>query len=115
MAARTFISKLPDQVKAEINARLRAAQYSGQVEISRWLTAQGYNASKSSVNRYAQALKDADGMDGLSGHAIAAAVPIQSGLTVEQNLLLQLGELKLRESQLIEQLLELRTNREQSR
>lgn len=105
MARRTFISDLPKDVREEVNLRLREALYGGQIELTEWLNAQGYKASKSGVNRYAMALRKADGFQRTDqSHDMMAKGIFDSKLSRRESLIMELGELKLREISILDEL-----------
>lgn len=105
----TFVASLPPQIREELNIRLREAHYYGQLEITLWLQAQGFDISKSAVNRYALALRDADGLNHSSSHAVAARSPVHPvGLSQREQILIELGALREREAELLDRLRELK-------
>lgn len=54
MPARSKITKLPDDIKRELDKRLITGSFSGYRDLSAWLQEQGYDISRSAINRYGQ-------------------------------------------------------------
>jgi hypothetical protein len=52
MPKRSAVTQLPPEVQAELNGRLIANGFAGYVALSEWLEAQGYQISKSALQRY---------------------------------------------------------------
>ncbi|MGD9861196.1 MAG: phage protein Gp27 family protein [Marinobacterium sp.] len=97
------MSNVPADLRAEVNRRLRLGYYS-QEDVRGWLALEGYEIGKSSFNRYAVALRENDGNEGVSPIRLAAKNTDPDGLSSEQQILLELGRLKVREAELLEQL-----------
>lgn len=108
MARATFFNKLPEDIQHEVNKRLRLSSYGNQNELLEWLQGHGYKATKSAVNRYALALKRADGYENMMAHDIAAEHSGFEGLNRIDSILIELGRIKVREHELISELKELR-------
>lgn len=109
MSRKTFISDLPSEVRGEVNIRLREAAYGGQIELTSWLNEQGYRASKSGVNRYAMALRKADGIpDGDMSHDIIAKGIVSGAISRKESILIEIGKMRIRELELINEWNELR-------
>ena len=109
MPRQTFVGKLSMEHREELNRALRERGYGGAIELAEWLEGLGYESSKSSVHRYAQALRASDGLDQASGYEIAARGPVPAdGLSRRQQLLIELGALRERECQLLSELHALR-------
>ena len=51
------ILRLPADVRAEVNARLAASNFTGYERLSEWLKAEGSDISTSSVHRYGQSIE----------------------------------------------------------
>jgi len=54
MPAPSSISKLPEEARKALDKRLVAQQFSGYVDLSTWLSEQGYEISKSAIHRHGQ-------------------------------------------------------------
>lgn len=52
MVARSAVTQLPDEIRAELDRRLVASGFGGYVQLSDWLAEQGLEISKSSLQRY---------------------------------------------------------------
>ncbi len=52
MPPRSKVSLLPDDVRANLDARLIQSGFSGYVELSEWLTSQGFEIKKSALHAY---------------------------------------------------------------
>lgn len=52
------ISSLPDDVRAQLDQRLRSQGFSNILEVTDWLRDAGYPVGKSSVGRYSMRLRD---------------------------------------------------------
>lgn len=57
MPPRSPLDTLPESVLTELNQRLIANGFAGYVDLAAWLTAQGYQISKSAVHRHGSALQ----------------------------------------------------------
>lgn len=58
MPSRSKITKLPNTVKLELDRRLISGSFSDYRKLSAWLQEQGYEISRSAINRYGQAFED---------------------------------------------------------
>jgi len=52
MVARSAVSQLPEEIRAELERRLVRSSFSGYEQLAAWLTEQGFEISKSSLHRY---------------------------------------------------------------
>jgi hypothetical protein len=52
MVARSAVTQLPGEIRAELDRRLVASGFGGYVQLSDWLAEQGLEISKSSLQRY---------------------------------------------------------------
>jgi len=99
------IATLPADVLLELHARLRQNGYAQAVAISEWLGSLGYSISKTTVNAYSQELRV---LDAEAGDTSATIIQRRrkSGPTSSSRLglLLELGRLRLREHQIIQEL-----------
>lgn len=103
MGRRSELLKLPVSVRCEVDDRLRKAAYGDYVAITAWLTRNGYAVSKSAVHRYGLALRQVDAGRG-DQEALVAQVSRENGCTaaaIRDGLLLELGRLRYRESQIL--------------
>lgn len=57
MPPRSPLDTLPEPILTELNQRLIANGFAGYVALAEWLTAQGYQISKSAVHRHGSALQ----------------------------------------------------------
>lgn len=57
MPARSKIAVLPEDVRAELDQRLIANGFGGLADLSEWLSDQGYEISKTSVQRHSSQLE----------------------------------------------------------
>ncbi len=57
MPARSKVSTLPDDVRAELDRRLVEGGFGGYVELSEWLAGRGCHVSKSSLQRHGATLE----------------------------------------------------------
>lgn len=58
MPSRSKITKLPDVIKRELDKRLITGSFSDYRKLSDWLQEQGFEISRSAINRYGQAFED---------------------------------------------------------
>ena len=58
MPSRSKITKLPDVIKRELDKRLITGSFSDYRKLSDWLQEQGYEISRSAINRYGQAFEE---------------------------------------------------------
>jgi len=103
MARKPAMSNVPADLREEVNRRLRQGYYS-QDDVRGWLAQQGYEIAKSSFNRYVLALRANDGNERMSPTRLAVRNTDPDGLSSEQQILIELGRLKVREVELLEQL-----------
>eukprot|EP00160_Parvularia_atlantis_P008899 Unigene18222_Nuclearia_a/m.52643 Unigene18222_Nuclearia_a/g.52643 ORF Unigene18222_Nuclearia_a/g.52643 Unigene18222_Nuclearia_a/m.52643 type:complete len:143 (+) Unigene18222_Nuclearia_a:324-752(+) len=75
MPFRPKIEFLPDEVRAQLDSRIRAARYGSYEACSRWLATLGYAISKTSIGKYGAALREADKVGGAT-----AGLPAAGGL-----------------------------------
>lgn len=92
--------QIPPGLREELNARLRQSGYSGLVELSEWLSRQGYKIGKSAVHRYSVELKAQDRAYEISTAGGRGDI---SKLTTS-DMLIELGRLRVREHQIIKRL-----------
>ena len=57
MPPRSKVFSLPDELRAELDARLISSGFGGYEALEAWLTAQGYRIGKSSLHRYGEDLQ----------------------------------------------------------
>lgn len=107
MARKSTMHKVPDDLRNEVNARLRKELYANQQGVRQWLADQGYDISKSSFNRYVVALKANDGNRGRSTLGLIARDADANGLTRADEILMELGRLRVREAELLDELREI--------
>lgn len=55
-----FVTRLPADLRAELDQRLRSCGYRDSTEIAAWLTEQGFAIGKTSISSYGKRLKKAD-------------------------------------------------------
>lgn len=109
MGRRSEVMKLPVAVRCELDERLRQAAYGDYLGVSAWLAAQGYEVSKSAMHRYGTALRQVDASSGRQD-AQVAQVAQASGSSERgrrDGLLLELGRLRYREAQIIDEISQL--------
>ena len=58
MPPRSAVSKLPDDVREELNRRLVSSQFSDYDGLTEWLAGKGYTIGRASVGRYGKAFED---------------------------------------------------------
>lgn len=89
------VQRLPEDMLVEVRKRLRSARYT-QLEVLSWLLENGFNISRSALNRYAICLRDEDESIGLRSNL--------SGITRTDviGLFEELASLKKKEFELIE-------------
>jgi hypothetical protein len=54
MPARSKITMLPEEIKAEVNRRLIAGSFADYAALAEWLQEQGFEISRSAIHRYGQ-------------------------------------------------------------
>ena len=107
MGRRTFAANITPEQRAELNKMIRVAFYGKHDDIFEWCQSQGIATSRSALNRYAMGLREADGKQGASSISIVSSNPsIESiaHLSRRQQLLIELGELRLRELTILKEL-----------
>ena len=107
MGRRTFAADITPEQRAELNKMIRASFYGNHDGIFEWCQCQGIATSRSALNRYAMGLREADGKDGAGSISIVSSNPVMEAtahLSRRQQLLIELGELRLREMAIIKEL-----------
>ena len=102
-----FAAKLPIEVKVELDKRLRKSCYCLPGEHAEWLTNLGHNTSRSAMSRYSKVLNIADCAAKSSTEITANMNKENAHLSRKDQILIELGKLKIRENMLIEQLTKL--------
>lgn len=95
--------QLPDDVRADLDSQIRLSRYAGYVALAEWLAStHGYSIGKSTLATYGKALMGADAESGTSDFGnmrrAMAAARIPSRI---DDLLRELGRLRLREHQIL--------------
>ncbi len=68
------MAMLPEEVKSELEKRLRESRFSNYTELTDWLQAQGFQISRSAVHRHGQKLqKHLDAISVATDQAVAIA------------------------------------------
>lgn len=57
MPARSKVIQLPEEIRAELDARLVRTGFSGYADLEAWLAEKGYQIGKSSLHRYGEQLE----------------------------------------------------------
>jgi hypothetical protein len=60
MPSPRFITRLPAELRSELDQRLRDCGYRNSIDLAQWLTDSGYSIGKSAVSEYGRRLKKAD-------------------------------------------------------
>lgn len=101
--------KLPEAVRAELDKVLRATAYGQYIELAAWLHDLGHQTSKSGLHRYGQALRKLDAENG--SHVACVSETMQASrvnlVEEQQQLFLELGQLRYREERILERLHEI--------
>lgn len=101
MPPRGIVESLSDQLKLEVDQKLRATGYGELVSLAGWLSdIHGVRISKSALGRYSQDLKAKDRASAL------LARDMRDSLTDRQaiDLLVELGTLRVREHRILKKL-----------
>ncbi|WP_445677454.1 phage protein Gp27 family protein [Pseudomonas putida] len=101
MPPRGIVESLSDQLKLEVDQKLRATGYGELVSLAGWLSGtHGVRISKSALGRYSQDLKAKDRASAL------LARDMRDSLTDRQaiDLLVELGTLRVREHRILKKL-----------
>lgn len=115
MGHRHSVSKLPAEIRAALNERFRSNWYGDFSAVAAWMKTQGHTMSRSALHRYAQALKRQDIAEGRSEAQLAdRASDISQVRYTETLLLVELGRLRRRELQILEQLARIEIKRDVS-
>lgn len=99
----SVISKMPKELRSQLDKRLREAGYSNLMEHAEWLQGQGINASKSAVGRYSVELKAKD----RASSSIAKGMRDDLSDREAVDLLLELGALRVKEKRILDRLEEI--------
>ena len=99
-----FSTKLPDEIREELNQRIRKSNYTSPGEHAEWLQSLGYQASRSGLSRYGRTLMKIDGQPSIAREISARRASEYGHLTPHERILVQLGELKVREAELLKEL-----------
>lgn len=109
MARRSEIMKMPTVLRCELDERLRSNGYGDYDGLAAWLKAEGHPSSKSALHRYGKALSLHDAKNGRQEPCVA--VIARRGdcdrVAGRDQLLLELGRLQYRASQIIAELSQL--------
>ncbi|WP_095157151.1 phage protein Gp27 family protein [Pseudomonas sp. Irchel 3E13] len=101
MPPRGIVESLSDQIKLEVDQKLRATAYGELISLANWLSAaHGVKISKSALGRYSQDLKAKDRA------SVLVARDMRDSLTDRQaiDLLVELGTLRIREHRILKRL-----------
>lgn len=102
MAPRSNVELLPTAVKQELDRRLQETAYGSLVAHSEWLATQGFVVSKSALNRYAKPIKE---RISVAAHVIGPRRMVSHPDNAEiVNLLIELGALRVRETEILAKL-----------
>lgn len=104
--SKNFVLSLPNEVREELDGRIRKHAYGRCTEISDWLKSIGIKTSRSAVARYEKVLKERDGVKeaaGSLGATVRSSVPGGELASLYQ----ELGELEFRRAELLEQIRDL--------
>lgn len=105
MGRSTFVMNLPEDLVAELNAKIRENNYINCIGIHEWLKAKGAPGSRASVHRYMQKLKDADGYNGKGGtYELAASIKGAVGHTRLETLFRKLGKIEYERERILKQI-----------
>lgn len=101
MPPRSPIDMLPEEVKAELNSRLRANGYSDLVAMTEWLTKEhGCKTSKTALGRYSYDLKTKDNASSMIAQEMHGDISNRQAI----DLLVELGALRIKEHRIIKRL-----------
>lgn len=116
MPEKMSVLKLPIHVRSELEQRLAENGYSGYVALEEWLAGLGYVVGKSSLHRYGTRLRAYDAKQGkLVAGVLEERTPAREQ-RARDTILRELGLLRVREKNLMDQLVELgRENREDTK
>lgn len=81
MPSRSSVYRLPEDVRAKLDRRLRATGFGRLDEHTAWLKAQGYNISRTAIWKYGAALRRAgspcEGLRAAADRAAAACARLE--------------------------------------
>lgn len=102
------VMDLPIDIRAELDQRLRAANYGDLAAAAAWLTEKAYPVGKSSIHRYAQGLRALDTTKGREDSELLIAIRNANGGSSisgrKAALLLRLGAIEFERARLLAEL-----------
>lgn len=94
------IMQIPQNIRDELNRRLRDNGYSDFVVLSEWLKWLGHDISKSAIHRYTVGLKEQDQAYSAFTTGFQIGIPDHTA----SEILMELGALRVRENDLLKRL-----------
>ncbi|NGZ68606.1 hypothetical protein G6Z92_16845 [Vibrio aestuarianus subsp. cardii] len=103
---RNFVLSISEELKEELDRRVRKAAYGSSTEIADWLCSEGVKTSRTAVARYEQALRKKDGVSDYAGSFNATVKASRPGGELAE-LYQELGELEYRKAELLDRIRDL--------
>lgn len=109
MSRPSLSAVMPEKLREWLDAHLRSKGYGALIEASEHLKTQGFEIGKSSIHRYAQALRKHDQISGQQLASVtklmSSKLPLAEAVTGRKaQILMELGRLKLHEHMLLEEM-----------
>ncbi|MCO7023382.1 DUF3486 family protein [Vibrio paracholerae] len=106
VGAKNFVLSLPDEIREQLDNRIRKMAYGRSSDISAWLQEMGIKTSRTAVARYEKVLKEKDGITDAAGSLGATVKSVVPGGELAM-LFQELGELEFRRAELLDQIRDL--------
>ncbi|EGQ9843159.1 DUF3486 family protein [Vibrio cholerae] len=106
VGAKNFVLSLPDEIREQLDNRIRKMAYGRSSDISAWLQEMGIKTSRTAVARYEKVLKEKDGITDAAGSLGATVKSVVPGGELAM-LFQELGELEYRRAELLDQIRDL--------
>ncbi|EGR0523015.1 DUF3486 family protein [Vibrio cholerae] len=106
VGAKNFVLSLPDEIREQLDNRIRKMAYGRSSDIAAWLQEMGIKTSRTAVARYEKVLKEKDGITDAAGSLGATVKSVVPGGELAM-LFQELGELEYRRAELLDQIRDL--------
>ncbi|EMV4498225.1 hypothetical protein AAC861_002820 [Vibrio cholerae] len=104
--AKNFVLSLSDELREQLDNRIRKYAYGRSSDIAEWLQEMNVKTSRTAVARYEKVLKEKDGVTDAAGSLGATVKSVVPGGELAA-LYQELGELEYRRAELLEQIRDL--------
>ncbi|MDF5594975.1 DUF3486 family protein [Vibrio parahaemolyticus] len=106
VGAKNFVLSLTDEIREQLDNRIRKMAYGRSSDIAAWLNEIGVKTSRTAVARYEKALREKDGITDAAGSLGATVRSVVPGGELAM-LFQELGEIEFRRAELLERIRDL--------